>query len=83
MYRPGPGDASEVTTLSLPQMELRDGVIYVPLRLTLEQLGGRIADYRHDAARDRWEVDASAANLGPAWEGVRARLSLNAVDGRG
>lgn len=82
-YRPGPGGASEVTTLSLPQMELRDGVIYVPLRLTLEQLGGRIADYRHDAARDRWEVEASAANLGPAWEGVRARMASSAVDDGG
>ncbi|WP_019535845.1 polysaccharide deacetylase [Paenibacillus ginsengihumi] len=83
VYRPGPGGVSEATKIPLPSMELRDGIIYAPLRLTLEQLGGRIADYRYDAARDGWEVEASAVNLGPAWESLRALMPLSALDGIG
>jgi peptidoglycan/xylan/chitin deacetylase (PgdA/CDA1 family) len=38
----GPGTAA---TIHLPQAELRDGTVYVPLRDTLDKLGIRIASY--------------------------------------
>ncbi|SDD90119.1 Peptidoglycan/xylan/chitin deacetylase, PgdA/CDA1 family [Paenibacillus sp. UNCCL117] len=37
--------AAHSRKVSLPEMELRDGKLYVPLRAAVEGLGGRIADY--------------------------------------
>jgi peptidoglycan/xylan/chitin deacetylase (PgdA/CDA1 family) len=49
------------TVYHLPQMELKDGTVYVPLRHTVELLGSRIVSYRADNDRIQVEVALSSS----------------------
>ncbi|NOU97458.1 polysaccharide deacetylase family protein [Paenibacillus sp. LMG 31456] len=47
------------TVYHLPQMELRDGTVYVPLRKTVELLGSHIVSYGVDKDNGRMQVEVA------------------------
>ncbi|MGG1598142.1 polysaccharide deacetylase family protein [Paenibacillus naphthalenovorans] len=66
--------AGALQTISLPEMEVRDGVLYVPLRKTLELFGGRVTAYLAEAEPGTAEVRISLSGPYGSWWGIYQQL---------
>lgn len=71
--------AEEPQWISLPEMEVRDGVLYVPLRKTLELLGGRVTAYTAETEPGTAEVRISLSGRYGSWWGFYQMLKEEAV----
>ncbi|WP_179232750.1 polysaccharide deacetylase [Paenibacillus rigui] len=56
-------------TVHLPEMELREGTIWVPLRGTAEAFGGHIASFGSDNGQYKVQVDMQPGFLFASWDG--------------
>lgn len=65
--------AGELQTISLPEMEVKDGVLYVPLRKTVELFGGRVTSYIAEAEPGTAEVRVSlSGRYGSWWDSIKS-----------
>lgn len=68
----------ERQTVSLPEMEVNDGVLYVPLRKTVELFGGRTTAYLAEAEPGTAEVSISLSSPYGIWLGSYQKLKKTA-----
>ncbi|MBP1157500.1 MULTISPECIES: polysaccharide deacetylase [unclassified Paenibacillus] len=66
--------AEEPQSISLPEMEVKDGVLYVPLRKTLELFGGRVTAYTAETDPGTAEVQISFSGRYGSWLGFYQNL---------